>query len=86
MLHMCFLGNPGTGKTSVARVVGKIFAEEKILSEKERFVEVHGRDLIAKYVGWTAQATKDKVKQAENGVYTSPDITFGVPSPNFCIV
>lgn len=68
MLHMCFLGNPGTGKTTVARVVGKIFAEEKILSEKEKFVEVHGRDLIAKYVGWTAQTTKDKVKQAENGV------------------
>lgn len=68
MLHMCFLGNPGTGKTTVARVVGKIFAEEKILSEKERFVEVHGRDLIAKYVGWTAQTTKDKVEQAANGV------------------
>lgn len=68
MLHMCFLGNPGTGKTTVARVVGKIFAEEKILSEKNTFVEVHGRDLIAKYVGWTAQTTKDKVRQAENGV------------------
>ena len=68
MLHMCFLGNPGTGKTTVARVVGKIFAEEKIFSEKEKFVEVHGRDLIAKYVGWTAQTTKDKVKQAEDGV------------------
>lgn len=68
MLHMCFLGNPGTGKTTVARVVGRIFAEEKILSEKEKFVEVHGRDLIAQYVGWTAQETKNTVKQAENGV------------------
>lgn len=68
MLHMCFLGNPGTGKTTVARVVGQIFAEEQILSKERKFVEVHGRDLIAKFVGWTAQTTKQKVEEAENGV------------------
>ena len=58
MLHMCFLGNPGTGKTTVARIFGKMFAEQKILSDENKFVEVHGRDLIAKYVGWTAAVTK----------------------------
>lgn len=68
MLHMTFNGNPGTGKTTIARIVGKIFAEEKILSQKEKFVEIHGRDLVAKYVGWTAANTKDKIKEAEGGV------------------
>ena len=68
MLHMCFLGNPGTGKTTVARIVGDIFKEEKILSEKGKFVEVHGRDLIARYVGWTDKVVKEKIREAEGGV------------------
>ena len=68
MLHMCFNGNPGTGKTTVARIVGKIFAEENILSNNEKFVEIHGRDLVGKYVGWTAGQTKEKIKEAEGGV------------------
>lgn len=68
MLHMCFYGNPGTGKTTVARIVGKIFTEEKILSDKDRFVEAHGRDLIGRFVGWTAGETKRLVDRAEGGV------------------
>ena len=68
MLHMCFNGNPGTGKTTIARLVGRIFAEEKILSDKNKFVEIHGRDLVGKYVGWTANQTKDQIKKAEGGV------------------
>lgn len=68
MLHMCFNGNPGTGKTTIARLVGKVFAEEKILSDDNKFVEIHGRDLIGKYVGWTANQTKDQIKKAEGGV------------------
>ncbi len=68
MLHMCFLGNPGTGKTTVARIFGKMFAEQNILSDQNKFVEVHGRDLIAKYVGWTAALTKQKINEAEGGV------------------
>lgn len=67
-LHMCFTGNPGTGKTSVARIIGKLFSEEKILSGNGEFVEIHGRDLVAKYVGWTAQNVHDIVEKAIGGV------------------
>ena len=68
MLHMCFTGNPGTGKTSIARIIGKLFEEENILSGSGDFVEIHGRDLVAKYVGWTAQKVHDTVEQAIGGV------------------
>ena len=56
-------------KTTVARIIGKLFGEMKILSDKkEVFVEIHGRDLVGKYVGWTAQMVKDKFKKAKGGV------------------
>ena len=67
-LHISFEGNPGSGKTSVARIIGKIFAEEKILSNKKIFVEINARELVAKYVGWTAVQTKEIVEKAECGV------------------
>ena len=67
-LHMCFTGNPGTGKTSVARVIGKLFEEEKILPGNGDFVEIHGRDLIAKYVGWTAKTVHETVEKSIGGV------------------
>lgn len=68
MLHMCFLGNPGTGKTTVARIVGKIFSEMKILSDKEKFVEAQRGDLIGRYVGQTAPKTMEVVEKADGGV------------------
>ena len=68
MLHMCFNGNPGTGKTTVARIVGKIFAEENILSNKEVFVEAQRSDLIGKYVGHTAPQTQGIIDKALGGV------------------
>ena len=67
-LHMCFTGNPGTGKTSIARVIGKIFEQENILSGSGEFLEIHGRDLVGKYVGWTAQKVHDTVEKAIGGV------------------
>lgn len=67
-LHMCFNGNPGTGKTSIARIIGKLFEEENILPGNGEFVEIHGRDLVAKYVGWTAQKVHDIVEDAIGGV------------------
>lgn len=66
-LHMCFTGNPGTGKTTIARIIGKIFKEEHILSTGN-FVEVHGRDLIARYVGWTAKEVQSYVRRAKGGI------------------
>lgn len=68
MLHMCFNGNPGTGKTTVARIVGKIFAEENILSNKNIFVEAQRTDLIGQYVGQTAPKTQRKIDKALGGV------------------
>ena len=64
---MCFTGNPGTGKTTVARMIGQIFEKEKILSNGT-FVEVHGRDLVGKYVGWTAKEVKKIIEKAKGGV------------------
>ena len=68
MLHMVFAGNPGTGKTTVARIIGKIFAEEKILSDKENFVEAQRGDLIGEYVGQTAPKTQRVINKALGGV------------------
>lgn len=68
MLHMCFNGNPGTGKTTVARLVGKIFAEEQILSAKPNFVEAQRCDLIGKYVGHTAPMTQGVIEKALGGI------------------
>lgn len=67
-LHMCFNGNPGTGKTSVARIIGKLFEEERILPGNGEFVEIHGRDLVAKYVGWTAAQVHNTIARAMGGV------------------
>lgn len=68
MLHMCFLGNPGTGKTTVARIIGKIFSQNQVLSNKEKFVEVQRADLIGEYVGQTAPRTKEKIDKANGGI------------------
>jgi len=67
-LHMCFTGNPGTGKTSIARIIGKLFEQKNILSGSGDFVEIHGRDLVDKFVGWTAQKVHDTVEKAIGGV------------------
>lgn len=58
----------GVGKTSIARIIGRIFNEEKLLSDKEVFVEIHARDLIDQYVGWTSLKVKNTIKKAEGGI------------------
>ena len=56
-LHLAFIGNPGTGKTTVARIVGLIYKQLGILS-KGHFIEVSRTDLIAGYQGQTALKVK----------------------------
>ena len=65
---MTFNGPSGVGKTSLARIVGKLFAEEQLLSNENKFTEVHARDLVGQYVGWTAKKVKEIVTKAEGGV------------------
>lgn len=65
--HMMFTGNPGSAKTTVARLVAEILKNEGVLETGE-FVECGRADLIGKYVGWTAPAVKAKFRQAQGGV------------------
>lgn len=66
-LHLAFTGNPGTGKTTVARIVGRIYKQIGLLS-KGHFMEVSRTDLIAGYQGQTALKVKSVIDKARGGV------------------
>lgn len=66
-LHMVFSGNPGTAKTTVARLFSEIMKDEKVLSSG-KFVEVGRADLIGNTVGSTAPLVKKKFREAQGGV------------------
>lgn len=66
-MHMVFTGNPGTAKTTVARLFAQILKENEILSEGKLY-EVGRADLVGKYVGQTAPLVKEAFKRAKGSV------------------
>ena len=66
-LHMVFLGNPGTGKTTIARLIADILYNLNYIKEN-KLVEVSVKDLVAEYVGQTAPKTMAVIEKSMNGV------------------
>jgi SpoVK/Ycf46/Vps4 family AAA+-type ATPase len=66
-LHFVFKGNPGTGKTTVARILANIFKSMGLLS-KGQLIETDRKDLVAEYVGQTASKTNKVIESAIGGV------------------
>ena len=66
-MHMVFTGNPGTAKTTAARLFARIMKDNGLLS-RGQLVECGRGDLVGKYVGWTAQTVQKKFRDAMGGV------------------
>lgn len=65
--HLVFTGNPGTGKTTVAQIIGKIYKELGFL-EKGHLVQANREKMVAGYVGQTAPKTQELINKAMNGI------------------
>ena len=65
--HMVFTGNPGTGKTTVARMTARLFREMGVLT-KGHLIEAERADLVGEYIGHTALKTRELIKKSLGGV------------------
>jgi len=66
-MHSVFTGNPGTGKTTVARIIAKVYKALGML-ERGHLIDADGGDLVAGYVGQTSGKTKELIAQAMGGI------------------
>ena len=66
-LHMLFLGNPGTGKTTVARIIGKIFKQENLL-RKGHFIEMRGSSFVVGNVNTTMEKVRSTCRDSYGSV------------------
>lgn len=66
-MHMIFTGNPGTGKTAIARMMADMLFSIGVIKEN-KLMEVERKDLVAEYVGQTAVKTAEVIERAMNGV------------------
>ena len=67
VLHMIFKGNPGTGKTTIARLLGKILKVKGFLSSGH-IIEIERADLVGEYIGHTAHKVRDQIKKSMGGI------------------
>ena len=67
LINMVLTGNPGTGKSTIAKIIGEIFKEEGIL-EGGQFIKASKSDLVGQYIGETAVKTREKIEEAKGGV------------------
>ena len=65
--HMIFTGNPGSAKTTVARLLTSILYNEHVI-QKNRFIECGRQDLVGRFVGWTAKQVEEQFRRARGGI------------------
>lgn len=81
LLHMLLVGNPGTGKTTVARLIGKIYKEAGLLSSGH-LVETNRAGLVGQFIGSSEKLTTEKLQMASGGVLYIDEIYSLVEGPS----